>query len=86
MVPSTGPGVKKRRSRRQKRLEGSELSSKMALMKEMDKELNELTSHVSRLQTSISDEEIDLEKLVNIISLINHFVSSNKVLVQLSES
>ena len=67
MTPSSGPGVKKRRSKRQKRLEDSEQSSKVALIKEMDKELNELMSHVSRLQTCISDEETDLEKLVKII-------------------
>jgi len=33
-------------------------------MVEINKEMNELTSHISRLQTVISDEEMNLDELV----------------------
>jgi len=45
-------------------LDDSDSSPKANLMKEMDKEMNDLLSLVTSLQSSISQEEDDIEKMV----------------------
>ncbi len=64
------PKVRKRHSKRQKKVDKSnedpDLVLMLALEAEMNQEMNELTSHISRMQTIIADEELDLEKLVSL--------------------